>query len=554
MKKVRVLAVTLVLALVVAIPAAFAQSTPEEMGLISIRTFFEDLGADVDWQHADRSIHIAMDGGTMILFADRTLAYANDVALTLQDGVSLQQNRALISEDDLVLLHAAFLETLSVEATTLTFYLTEEARDIVLEDFDYMVNAILENSPWESVLDRVVFYEEGVSFEFYVSHFREYIEAMNPIPVTVPDEAVFRSQFPIKEGDDARAIAANYLFALLNFEFAPPLMNIGHLGPRTLDMYTSLLTAFSRQYHNPALDSENNLVLALFLEAYTHPSAVWFYGDIEVDLDGVIQASFPDVPGNIVTEILVPDEVAFLRINSFLANPIYDDLVTLPFLQEVQDYNHLILDLRGNLGGLVTYFDEFILGRLISEPVEIGVHEFFSEGDRAYGLMDAYLQSRLEIGSIFEWSELVSVEIVPAVDFITDRGMTHFNQDDLALLDYVLLSRTVTFPAGDSINFDGKVWLLVDAMSMSASALATNTMLYTGVATVVGENTSGVMGSQHRYITLPNTGIIWRIDIGYQTDALGNSLEVYGIAPQIRNFDGMDALETVLELIAQGNY
>ena len=554
MKKVRVLAVTLVLALVVAIPAAFAQSTPEEMGLISIRTFFEDLGADVDWQHADRSIHIAMDGGTMILFADRTLAYANDVALTLQDGVSLQQNRALISEDDLVLLHAAFLETLSVEATTLTFYLTEEARDIVLEDFDYMVNAILENSPWESVLDRVVFYEEGVSFEFYVSHFREYIEAMNPIPVTVPDEAVFRSQFPIKEGDDARAIAANYLFALLNFEFAPPLMNIGHLGPRTLDMYTSLLTAFSRQYHNPALDSENNLVLALFLEAYTHPSAVWFYGDIEVDLDGVIQASFPDVPGNIVTEILVPDEVAFLRINSFLANPIYDDLVTLPFLQEVQDYNHLILDLRGNLGGLVTYFDEFILGRLISEPVEIGVHEFFSEGDRAYGLMDAYLQSRLQIGSIFEWSELVSVEIVPAVDFITDRGMTHFNQDDLALLDYVLLSRTVTLPAGDSINFDGKVWLLVDAMSMSASALATNTMLYTGVATVVGENTSGVMGSQHRYITLPNTGIIWRIDIGYQTDALGNSLEVYGIAPQIRNFDGMDALETVLELIAQGNY
>jgi len=62
------------------------------------------------------------------------------------------------------------------------------------------------------------------------------------------------------------------------------------------------------------------------------------------------------------------------------------------------------------------------------------------------------------------------------------------------------------------------------------------------------------MGSSHIYIALPNTGIIWRIDIGYRTDAMGCSLEVYGIAPQVQNFEGMDALETVLELIAQGNY
>ena len=436
----------------------------------------------------------------------------------------------------------------------MVFSLTEEARDIVLADFDYMVNAILENSPWESVLNRTVFEGAEDGFEFYLSVFREFIESMEPIEIPIMDEAGFRAQFPVQDGDDARSLAANYLFALLATEFAPPLMNIGHLGPRMLDLYTSQLTGFLRQQHIHEMDSESNLALDFFIEAFTNPSTVWFYGEIEVDLEAEIQDAFPEVPGNVETAILVPDEVAFLRINSFLANPAYDDLVILPFLQEIQGYDHLILDLRSNLGGLASYFPELILTRLIGETVENQTHEFFSGGSRAYGFMNAALQTSLQIEGQFEWQELVSAEIMPAMDFITAQGMDHFNQEDLARLDYVLVSRTALFPSEDSINFGGKVWLLVDDMSMSASALATNAMLYTGLATVVGENTSGVMGSSHIYITLPSTGIIWRIDVGYQTDAAGNSLEVYGIAPQIRNFDGMDALETVLDLIARGEY
>ena len=250
----------------------------------------------------------------------------------------------------------------------------------------------------------------------------------------------------------------------------------------------------------------------------------------------------------------MPYEVAFLRINSFLANPLYDDDVILPFLQEVQDFDHLILDVRGNLGGLAMYFNEFILRRLISAPVEIGTREFFSGGDLAFGLMDATLQTMLYMESVVDWSSLVSAEIMPIGDFLAEYDMPYFNAGDLARLDYVMLSRMEITPAYDSINFGGKVWLLVDGMSMSASVLAAETMIYTGIATVVGENTSGVMGSAHVYIALPNTGIIWRIDVGYRTDAYGRSLEVYGIAPQIRNFEDMDALETVLALIAQGGY
>jgi len=552
MKKIRSTVVALLLALIMAVPTVImASPTPQDAGLIPIRAFFEDLGGVAQWQGEDRSIHISIDGGTVVLFAGQTTAYVNGVAVLLEDGVSMWQNTSFISENDLMLLLTSFVETLS---TSIAFYLTEEARDIVLYDFDYMVNAILENSVWDNVLDRAVLNQMEMDFSTYVLMFKGFIEAMEPIHMTVMDEAALRTQFPIKDGDDARSIAANYLFAVLALEFAPPFMGIGHLGLRTLDMYTALLTGFLRQYHDETLDSENNLLLQMLIETYTHPSAIWLYGETEVDLNADVRDAFANIPGNIIAEIIVPDEVAFLRINSFLANPLYDDLVILPFLQEIQDFDHLILDVRSNVGGLAMYFNEFILRRLISQPVEIGTREFFAGGDLAVGLMDATLYSKLNMESVVDWSRLVSAEIVTIDDFLELNNMPYFDAGDLMGLDYVMLSSVEITPAYDSINFGGKIWLLVDGMSMSASVLAAEALIYTGLATVVGENTSGVMGSSHMYIALPNTGIIWRIDIGYRTDAMGRSLEVYGITPDIRNFADMDALETVLALIAEGNY
>jgi len=40
------------------------------------------------------------------------------------------------------------------------------------------------------------------------------------------------------------------------------------------------------------------------------------------------------------------------------------------------------------------------------------------------------------------------------------------------------------------------------------------------------------------------------VDIGSFTDDYGRSIEEHGVAPDIRNFPGMDALETVLAIIA----
>jgi len=50
---------------------------------------------------------------------------------------------------------------------------------------------------------------------------------------------------------------------------------------------------------------------------------------------------------------------------------------------------------------------------------------------------------------------------------------------------------------------------------------------------------------------MPNTGIIFYFDIFYVTDSRGRPLEA-GTIPHFFNRPGMDALETVLALIAEG--
>jgi len=52
---------------------------------------------------------------------------------------------------------------------------------------------------------------------------------------------------------------------------------------------------------------------------------------------------------------------------------------------------------------------------------------------------------------------------------------------------------------------------------------------------------------------LYNTGIIIRFDPAFVTDFRGRPLE-YGIEPHYFNRPGMDALETVLAMIAEGAY
>jgi len=539
------------------------QQSLEEQGFYTIRELFDPDVVTMTWNRTDRIIHIVVDDITIIFVPGSNIAHVNDVVVEMYHPIIMQQGTSYIYFYDFILVMEVaffiFIEAEEANREVFELHLTEEARDLALYDFDYLIYAILENTPWKSVIYRRL----GIDFIEYVEFLRETIEYMYPLISSLTLEEyeqmfgvpMYELWFPIRDGDDPRYIAANYLSYFLLYAVSP-LGGIGHLSPRDLPMYRIQYSNLRIFYHQGGLDRETDPNNAMRLDILSHPSVRWFYGDVEVDLYADMNTVFPEVEGNIITEIIAPDEIAYIRINSFATSAEFDDLTIAPFFEEILDYEHLIIDIRGNGGGFMFNFTHNIMGRLIHEPVEIISYQFFSSGDLAVAAMDALLVSTSYIfdsiygNDIYQW---YTIDIVPAAQFIEENDMTYFNQDDLAYLEYVMVERNWIFPTGDGLTFDGKVWLLVDGGSASASSQATLLLMNTGLATVIGENTSGVMAAHSTYVILPNTGILFRIDIGYRTDAYGNSLEVYGIAPHVENFLGMDALETVLDLISDPN-
>jgi hypothetical protein len=195
--------------------------------------------------------------------------------------------------------------------------------------------------------------------------------------------------------------------------------------------------------------------------------------------------------------------------------------------------------LRGNGGGFLNYFPTLLV-LLIDEPIEFQYPEF-------------YIDSKLTAGYYDNPVSMAGGELAgkfTAKEFVEERGMIYFNQDDLNLLDYALLWQAEFEPfEGISVPFGGQIWLLVDGGSASASEVAAMICVNTGFALVVGEPTAGVSGVIHTFAVLPNTGILFRIDLGYTVDDYGRSIEEFGVIPQIPNMPELDALETALALI-----
>jgi len=532
---------------------AFAQ-TANEPEFVPLRQAFEQRGASVEWNDELRAIHIAIYGVNIVLAPGSTVAYVNDAAVELQHPLTLLQGVAYVYVNDVSALWDALI-TAFIGESPFVLHLTEDARDIALYDFDYLVTAILENSPWESVINR----RFDTDFRGHMAYLRQAIQNMRPVRFAESLEEFYARTgsemgdvwFPIRDNDDPRYIAATYLSYFLLFEMWA-FEGIGHLFPRDLRMYRIQYRDLRILDHQGHINPETDPITAMRLGNLTHPDVRWFYGSVDVDLDADRISVFPEVPDNIITDIIAPGHIAYMRVNSFATSAEYDDLVIAPFFEEIQDFEHLILDLRGNGGGFMFNFTHNIFRRLIHWSMPIVTYQFFTDGDLAVATMIAerdsiaYWHSHIEGNDVFDW---YTIDILPAFPFIIQQNMVNFNREDLFNLEHVLVEVDWIFPREDGPLFEGWVWLLIDGGTASASSQATLMLMETYFTTVIGENTSGVMAAVHTYVILPNTGMLFRIDLGYRTDMYGNSLEVYGIAPHIHNLYQMDALETALAVI-----
>ena len=102
----KVLAILLIFTLFLAnAPAVRAESADDQpVTLVPVRPFFEDAGGSVYWDDESRSVRINLEDAVFLLFADSPVAQRNEEALTLQYGLVIEQERALIADTDLALL------------------------------------------------------------------------------------------------------------------------------------------------------------------------------------------------------------------------------------------------------------------------------------------------------------------------------------------------------------------------------------------------------------------------------------------------------------------
>ena len=277
------------------------------------------------------------------------------------------------------------------------------------------------------------------------------------------------------------------------------------------------------------------------------PDVYRFYGSRVLDFR---EQAMTTVVSEMEFSILEDGHIAYMSLSRMHVpeNPerIFD------FYREIEGFGHLIIDIRGNPGGNWQVLDNYIIGPNITEVLRGEIVAFRMDGE----YISRYDEFNIRMG-IRPLSPAMGTDIFTTVDeFLAENYLPQLNQHDIDRMAYVFTGRYSVVPRLSQFDgqpaFDGKIWLLVDEGVGSAAETTAWLMKDADFATLVGEITGGNFGGMRTFSAMPNTGIVFIFDAYYLADRYGRPLEA-GTIPHHFNRAGMDALETTLEIIAEGN-
>lgn len=212
---------------------------------------------------------------------------------------------------------------------------------------------------------------------------------------------------------------------------------------------------------------------------------------------------------NVTTAILKSGETAYLGIHSFEGQHMAEDVpVFRKFLQEVRDYETLILDIRGNGGGDSSYWRSFLVPMLIHEPVEYTTYLLYRGGDDSMPFLRA---------SNIEYTSRPIAELV-------EEELPQLPPESTTMFEFFVTNNDQVLPSSPN-GFKGKVYLLVDHVVYSASEGLAAFAKSTRFATVIGERTGGDgLGMSPLLSALPGSGYVfsYSVEMGLMPDGSCN--------------------------------
>ncbi|WP_159065829.1 S41 family peptidase [Gorillibacterium timonense] len=229
---------------------------------------------------------------------------------------------------------------------------------------------------------------------------------------------------------------------------------------------------------------------------------------------------------NVITRQLDGTKTGYIKIFSFgRSSKEADRSIIQEFMRKYgQDLDKLILDVRGNGGGEQDYWTDLLLRPLLKEPIDAefdgAIKSRFKErlGFR-FTIYRKFVTSTLTNAKLYGVS---SVEKIANPSDLDDTWVTYRVNKHLTPLD--------SFP------FNGNVYVLIDGNSFSAADSFAMTMQKLKLGTLVGTPTAG---GDSEYLepyrfSLPNSGILFRLEPERNWNQNGQTNEIYGTQPDIR--------------------
>ena len=388
----------------------------------------------------------------------------------------------------------------------------ELTREQFLEDFDYLITALEENFPSFGIIYR----RNGVDMLELVPELRE----------RILDESIEWDYLPF--------------WNMLRSDFFRHAFPVGHLWLRGH-------TYYSHNQQRSFLRSPVNTYFGNRLAGSMTSNDYLIIREHNRERFGTEKLLM-------VTQILEEEHIAYIRMPHMMGagggvpNPVFVQVVD-SFYSQLESFEHLILDLRGHTGGWPAIFTRLLISPLIDYPIETTFYHFFMAGE---------YNSRFLRGlpsTIF--SQRQPFQIQDLEHIFPHNSLSEAVLEDLSHMDYHMTRLVSVFPHPERrAPFDGKVWILTDSNNFSGTQELAAFFHQTGFATLVGQTTGGMAADgilSSNFITLPNTTFRVRYDPIYIVSADGRPWE-YGTVPHHFNRPGMDALQTVLALIAEGDY
>ncbi len=206
------------------------------------------------------------------------------------------------------------------------------------------------------------------------------------------------------------------------------------------------------------------------------------------------------------TKVLIEDELAYMKIKSMSAYHINEDYSKIGnFLREVEDYEKLIIDIRGNSGGFDNYWKN-VVEFLIDETLKVEYYSFFR-------------------GDYRNRYEMYKVPTAKPIEKLDEEILNKFPPEVKTDFQYYDRNFVIVQPWWGDLNFNGKVYLLVDKYVFSSSEKFASFAKDTDFATLVGETTGGDrVFPEIPFAYLPNSGLVIRFssELGINADGTIN--------------------------------